>query len=71
MQEHTIFPPDKRIKLGIWGLGRGLGFIQSARMLNIDVVAGCDFNATMREDFQKRCPAQVPDPHGPWYWPAG
>ena len=53
----SIFPTDRRIKLGIWGLGRGLNFVQSAAALNIDVVAGCDVNEHMRENFRK----QVPD----------
>ena len=35
----NVFNTDKRISLGIWGLGRGQNFIQSARHLNIDVVA--------------------------------
>lgn len=56
MQAQSIFPPDQRIKLGIWGLGRGQHFIQSCKTLNIDVVAGCDYNAVMREEFQRICP---------------
>ena len=55
-QETKIFDTDKRIRLGIWGLGRGQSFIWSAKFLNIDVVAGCDFNETMREQFRKNCP---------------
>lgn len=46
-----IFNTDKRIKLGIWGLGRGMSFYQACKSLNIDVVAGCDYNQHMREGF--------------------
>ena len=51
-----IFNTDKRIRLGIWGLGRGSAFIHSCKALNIDVVAGCDFNPFMRKKFQQWCP---------------
>ena len=51
-----IFNTDKRIKLGIWGLGRGQSFIKAASALNIDVVAGCDINPMMRESFKKNVP---------------
>ena len=54
--ESNIFKTDKRIKLGIWGLGRGQSFIESAKALNIDVVAGCDFHESMRDSFRKNCP---------------
>jgi predicted dehydrogenase len=50
-----IFKTDRRIKLGIWGLGRGQNFINAAKYLNIAVVAGCDDNQHMRE-FLKNCP---------------
>jgi len=56
MATNSIFKTDKRIKLGIWGLGRGQSFIESAKMLNVDVVAGCDFHESMRESFRKNCP---------------
>ena len=46
----------KRIRLGIWGLGRGMTFYRSCEALGIDVVAGCDYNAHMREAFLKQCP---------------
>ena len=52
----SIFNTDKRIKLGIWGLGRGQSFIRSAAALNIDVVAGCDLHPHMRETFKKNAP---------------
>ncbi|NLF86857.1 MAG: Gfo/Idh/MocA family oxidoreductase [Lentisphaerae bacterium] len=51
-----IFDTDKRIRLGIWGLGRGQSFINSAKWLNLDVVAGCDINAEMRKGFHKNVP---------------
>ena len=51
-----IFDTDKRIKLGIWGLGRGANFVKSAAFLNIDVVAGCDIHPEIRERFQQIAP---------------
>lgn len=53
---NNIFDTGKRIRLGIWGLGRGSSFIKAARELNIDVVAGCDLNPVMRDAFAKECP---------------
>ena len=50
------FNTDKRIHLGIWGLGRGASFIKAANAVNIDIVAGCDYNQTLRERFQEQCP---------------
>ncbi len=50
------FDTDKRIRLGIWGLGRGMSFFDTCRHLNIDVVAGCDYNEHMRANFLKHCP---------------
>ena len=41
---NKVFNTDKRIKLGVWGLGRGGDLIACCKALNIDVVAGCDFN---------------------------
>lgn len=52
----NIFNTDKRIKLGIWGLGRGGSFVACAKDLNIDVVAGCDFSPYIREKFAKAHP---------------
>ena len=51
-----IFDTDRRIRLGIWGLGRGQSFIRSAQFLNIDVVAGCDINPEMRASFARNVP---------------
>ena len=56
MDTAKIFNTEKRIRLGIWGLGRGGAFIKAARELNIDVVAGCDINDEIRERFQQKCP---------------
>ncbi len=52
----NVFSTDHRIKLGIWGLGRGVNFVQSAAALNIDVVAGCDINPHMCENFRQAAP---------------
>lgn len=38
MAADSIFPTGKRLKLGIWGLGRGKSFIALAKALDIDVV---------------------------------
>ncbi|HOG50934.1 MAG TPA: Gfo/Idh/MocA family oxidoreductase, partial [Lentisphaeria bacterium] len=51
-----IFDTDQRIRLGIWGLGRGSNFIRAAKELNIDVVAGCDFHEDMLKRFVESCP---------------
>jgi predicted dehydrogenase len=51
-----VFDTDKRIRLGIWGLGRGMHFFSTCKFLNIDVVAGCDYNAHMREGFLQHNP---------------
>ena len=56
MTEATGIFGDKHLKLGIWGLGRGSGFIQSARALGIDIVAGCDISPAMRKHFKELCP---------------
>ncbi len=51
-----IFRTNRRIRLGIWGLGRGLSFFKACHDLNIDVVAGCDFNEHMRRRFAELVP---------------
>lgn len=48
---HSFFPGSKRLRLGIWGLGRGSSFYQTCSALGIDVVAGCDYTQHMREGF--------------------
>lgn len=56
MQDDRIIPTDRRIRLGIWGLGRGMSFYDACHALNFDVVAGCDFAPHMRERFVKANP---------------
>lgn len=51
-----VFDTDQRIRLGIWGLGRGMSFFRTCGFLNIDVVAGCDYNEHMRANFLSACP---------------
>ncbi len=51
-----LFSSGKRIRLGIWGLGRGGSFYNTCKFLNLDVVAGCDYNAHMRERFSESFP---------------
>jgi hypothetical protein len=46
-----VFNTDRRIRLGIWGLGRGMSFYKTCNALNLDVVAGCDYNQHMRDKF--------------------
>jgi hypothetical protein len=55
----SVFPKNKRIRLGIWGLGRGMHFYRACAALNIDVVAGCDFNQHMRERFANDVPGAL------------
>ncbi len=50
-RKRSILKTDKRITLGIWGLGRGLSFLKTCNALQFDVVAGCDFNEHMRRRF--------------------
>ena len=45
-----------KLRLGIWGLGRGSNFIESCRYLNIEIVAGCDTSEHMREKFHEMVP---------------
>ena len=54
-KENGLFG-GKHLRLGIWGLGRGSSFINSARALGIDIVAGCDISPTMRKNFKEICP---------------
>lgn len=54
--KNSIMGTDKRIRLGIWGLGRGAGFFRTCEHCNIDVVAGCDYNQHMRDKFQENVP---------------
>ena len=52
----SILKTDRRIRLGIWGLGRGLSFVKACRALNLDVVAGCDFAGHLRQRFRQGVP---------------
>jgi len=47
----NMFKSKRRIRLGIWGLGRSRDFFQTLEALQFDVVAGCDFNEKMRGHF--------------------
>ena len=47
---------ENRIRLGIWGLGRGLSFYGNCEALGIDIVAGCDHNERLRSRFLEFCP---------------
>lgn len=52
----AIFQTDKKIRLGVWGLGRGSSLIRTADKLNIEIVAGCDVNPYMQNKFRNMCP---------------
>ncbi len=47
---------EQKIRLGIWGLGRGSNFIAAAKFLGVEIVAGCDISEDVRERFRKTCP---------------
>lgn len=49
----------RKIKLGIWGLGRGRAFYQSCSVLGFEIVAGCDFNPDMRANFSAANPGAM------------
>ena len=51
-----LFKTNRRIRLGIWGLGRGSSFYKACAAVNIDVVAGCDYNQHMRDGFLEAHP---------------
>jgi len=56
MTQSGIFNTDRRIRLGIWGLGRGLHLAAICPALNMDVVAGLDYSEHMRKAFKDRFP---------------
>ena len=58
----SVLGTDKRIRLGIWGLGRGTHFYRTCRELNFDVVAGCDFVEHMRDQFKEANPGALVTP---------
>ena len=51
-----LFKTSKPIRLGIWGLGRGMSFYSAAKAIGFEIVAGCDFNPHMQENFLKLNP---------------
>jgi len=51
-----FFSSDRRMKLGFWGLGRGMMFCRTCAKLGIDVVAGCDFNPHLRDHLKRTNP---------------
>ena len=55
-RKNSIFKTNKRIKLGMWGLGRGFSFYKTCAALGIDVTAGCDYNEHLRERFLESNP---------------
>lgn len=56
MNEPSVFDTDRRVRLGIWGLGRGASFAAMCRALSIDVVAGCEQYEPAREAFRVAVP---------------
>jgi len=58
-----ILKSDKRIRIGIWGLGRGMSFYETCKVLNFDVVAGCDYNDHMRRAFLQANPGALATPN--------
>jgi len=53
---NAVINSEKKIRIGIWGLGRGQNFIRQCQDLNFEIAAGCDLNQTLRDDFRKLCP---------------
>jgi hypothetical protein len=51
-----LFATDRRIRLGIWGLGRGAHFNGLCARVGIDVVAGCDLVPHLRQRFSEVTP---------------
>jgi predicted dehydrogenase len=58
-RKNSLFGADKRIKLGIWGLGRGASFFKACHGLGFDIVAGCDFDETLRNRFVQANPGEM------------
>lgn len=56
MDSTHVFDTDHRIRLGIWGLGRGAGFAEMCSSLSIDVVAGCESYVPARQAFLAAVP---------------
>ena len=55
----SVFGTERRIRLGVWGLGRGLAVARAGRAVNIDVVAGCDTDERLRSAFAAEMPEAV------------
>ncbi len=55
----SLLGTKKRIRLGIWGLGRGCAFLKACGALNFDVVAGCDHSEALRQRFRELCPGAM------------
>ena len=53
---HNWFNTARKLKIGIWGLGRGADFFQTCKMLGIEFVAGCDYQERLRTKFLKEAP---------------
>ncbi len=53
---HNWFNTDRKLKIGIWGLGRGADFFETCKMLGIEFVAGCDYQERLRTKFLKEAP---------------
>lgn len=51
-----VFETDRRIRLGVWGLGRGLHLASICPAVNMDVVAGLDLSDHLRRAFAERYP---------------
>lgn len=56
LSDDPVFKSSRKIRLGIWGLGRGMSFWKTIAMFPFEVAAGCDFNETMRRAFHARYP---------------
>lgn len=52
----------RRIRLGIWGLGRGSHFNRLCAAVGIDVVAGCDLAPHLRRAFAESSPGALATP---------
>ncbi|MGJ3242532.1 MAG: GNAT family N-acetyltransferase [Opitutales bacterium] len=50
------FETDRRLRLGVWGLGRGLTVAGTAAAVHLDLVAGCDTDPRLRDAFAKKHP---------------
>lgn len=51
-----VFDTNQCLRLGIWGRGRSRNFNRTCALLNIDVVAGRDYNEHLCKHFLKTDP---------------